>query len=302
MAPSAAPAPTSVCSSSMNSTASLVLRSSSMIFLSRSSNSPRYLVPATSEPMSSVRTRLSASVSGTSPADDALGEALRDGGLADARLADERRVVLGAPRQDLDDPLDLLLAADDGVDLAGADGVREVDAQLVDGGRLAGALGLLGGRRGARLGEHPDDLVADLVEVDAQRLEHARRDALALADQAQQQVLRADVVVAEAARLVDGQLDDALGAGRQPDLAHDRAVAATDDELDGGPDLGQLDVHVLEHARGDALALADQAEEQMLRADVVVVEPLRLVLRERQDLARAIGELVEPIHRAERPF
>ena len=41
--------------------------SSSMIFLSRSSNSPRYLVPATSEPMSSVRTRLFSSVSGTSP-------------------------------------------------------------------------------------------------------------------------------------------------------------------------------------------------------------------------------------------
>ena len=37
-----------------------------MIFLSRSSNSPRYFVPATSEPMSSVRTRLFASVSGTS--------------------------------------------------------------------------------------------------------------------------------------------------------------------------------------------------------------------------------------------
>ena len=68
IAPSAAPAPTSVCSSSMKRMASLVLRSSSMIFLSRSSNSPRYLVPATSEPMSRVRTRLFSSVSGTSPA------------------------------------------------------------------------------------------------------------------------------------------------------------------------------------------------------------------------------------------
>ena len=68
IAPSAAPAPTSVCSSSMNRIASLVLRSSSMIFLRRSSNSPRYLVPATSEPMSSVRTRLLSRMSGTSPA------------------------------------------------------------------------------------------------------------------------------------------------------------------------------------------------------------------------------------------
>ena len=65
--------------------------------------------------------------------DDALGQALGDGGLADARLADERRVVLGAPRQDLDDPLDLLLASDDRVELAGADRVGQVDAQLIDG-------------------------------------------------------------------------------------------------------------------------------------------------------------------------
>ncbi len=43
-------------------------------------------------------------------------------------------------------------------------------------------------------------------------------------------------------------------------------------------------------------------EEQVLRADVVVVEPLRLVLRQRQDLACAVRELVEAIHRVERLF
>ena len=131
--------------------------------------------------------------------------------------------------------------------------------------------------------------------------EHARGDALAFADEAEQQVLRADVVVAEAARLVDGELDDPLRARRQPDLADDRPIAAPDDELDRGADLGQLDVHVLEHARGDALALAHQAEEQVLGADVVVVEALRFVLRERQDLARAVRELVESIHPVRTP-
>ena len=79
---------------------------------------------------------------------DPVGEALGDGGLADARLADQRRVVLGPPRQDLDDPLDLLLAADDRVELSGAGGVGQVDAELVDGRRLAGALRLrASGRR-----------------------------------------------------------------------------------------------------------------------------------------------------------
>ena len=66
-APSAAPAPTSVCISSMNRTQLPELLSSSSTFFSRSSNSPRYLVPATSAPMSSVTSRLPCSVSGTSP-------------------------------------------------------------------------------------------------------------------------------------------------------------------------------------------------------------------------------------------
>ena len=93
-----------------------------------------------------------------------------------------------------------------------------------------------------------------------------------------------------------------LARGRQADLADDRAIAAADDELDRGADLGQLDVHVLEDARGDTLALADEAQQQVLGADVVVVEPLRLFLSERQDLARALRELVEAIHRVERLF
>ena len=46
-------------------------------------------------------------ISGTVAVDDALGEALDDGRLADAGLAEEHRVVLGAAREDLDDALDL---------------------------------------------------------------------------------------------------------------------------------------------------------------------------------------------------
>ena len=66
-APSAAPAPTIVCISSIKSTQSPDPRISSSIFLSRSSNSPRYLVPATREPMSRVTRRLPWRFSGTSP-------------------------------------------------------------------------------------------------------------------------------------------------------------------------------------------------------------------------------------------
>ena len=50
--------------------------------------------------------------------DDALGEALRDRRLADARLADQDRVVLRPAREHLDRAPDLLVAADHGVELA----------------------------------------------------------------------------------------------------------------------------------------------------------------------------------------
>ena len=49
---------------------------------------------------------------------DAPGQALGDRGLADAGLADQQRVVLAAAAQDLDDALDLVLAADQRIDLA----------------------------------------------------------------------------------------------------------------------------------------------------------------------------------------
>ncbi len=50
--------------------------------------------------------------------DDALGQAFDDGRLADARLADQHRVVLGAALQDLDGAADLVVAADHRVELA----------------------------------------------------------------------------------------------------------------------------------------------------------------------------------------
>ena len=59
-------------------------------------------------------------------ADDALRQAFDDGGLADAGLADQHRVVLGAAAEHLHDAADLVVAADHRVELAVAwpDSVR----------------------------------------------------------------------------------------------------------------------------------------------------------------------------------
>ena len=233
--------------------------------------------------------------------DDAVREALGDRGLADARLADERRVVLRAAAEDLDDALDLLLAADDRIELLRLGHRREVHAELVERRRLrAGGLAARGrrlGRRRVLLAERRDDLVADLLERNAERLEHARGDPLAFAHETEEQVLGADVAVAELASLVDRELDDLLRAWRKRDLAgRRRGVAAADDELDRRADLRQLDAERVQNARRDAFALADQPEEEVLRSDVVVVETDGLVLGKREHSLRAVVEAVERTH------
>ncbi len=67
IAPSAAPAPTIVCSSSMKMMTFFERLISSITALMRSSNWPRYLVPATISARSRVMTFLSARISGTLP-------------------------------------------------------------------------------------------------------------------------------------------------------------------------------------------------------------------------------------------
>ena len=139
--------------------------------------------------------------------------------------------------------------------------------------------------------------MAHLLKAYAEGLQHAGGDSPLFAYKSEQEVFGTDVVVAQSARLINGELNDLLGPWREADLANDGALAPADDELHRLADLGQLDVEVLKDLRRNTLALADKAEQQVLCADVVVVESLRLVLGERQHLAGAIREAIEAISR-----
>ena len=59
-----------------------------------------------------------------------LREALDNGGLANARIANQRRIIFGAAGQDLDHALDFLGAADDRIELALPGGGSQVAAEL----------------------------------------------------------------------------------------------------------------------------------------------------------------------------
>ncbi len=123
--------------------------------------------------------------------DDPLREAFGDRRLADAWVADQHRVVLRPPREHLDHAADLLVAADDRVELPLLGELGQVAAELLE--RLIGALGIL-----AR-----DSLAAaDLLEL--------REQLVAWHDvEREQQMLGRHVLVLELSSLVEGPVEDA---------------------------------------------------------------------------------------------
>ena len=222
--------------------------------MSRSSNSPRNLAPGDERAEVERDDALVLEALGHVAADDALGEPLDDGRLADAGLADEDRVVLGPARQDLDDPADLLVAADDRIELARARLGRQVAAVLLERGVRA-----LRVRRGHALAAADalerlqDGLLAGGVALE-QRLGLATD----LGD-AEQQVLGRDVVVAEPAGLGLGLLDDApwradRASSEPPWIRARRARIAASSPRNAG----QVDAEPAERLGGDAVIGFDE--------------------------------------------
>ena len=70
------------------------------------------------------------------PLRNAHGEPLRDGGLADPGLANERGIVLSLAEQDVDGAGDLLVATPNDLESAGACVVSEISRETIQGGRF----------------------------------------------------------------------------------------------------------------------------------------------------------------------
>ncbi len=186
------------------------------------------------------------------PGDDALGEALDDGRLADAGVPDEDGVVLGAPGQDLHDAADLGVTADDRVELAVAGHLGQVRAVLLEG--LEGALG----RRGRDLAAATDlgDLRLDRVGVEA--------EASGAGDRRQQLVGR-DVGVAHRRGRVAGLLQDGRGGLGGPGGAggpgHGREAG---EHLGGGAAHGlRVGAGRGDQRSGGGVLLAEQGEQEV---------------------------------------
>ena len=154
--------------------------------------------------------------------DDLPGQAFGQGGLADAGVTDQQRVVLAATAQDLHEARHFDLAADQGVAFPGFRPRVQIDRVGAQGiGRLFGSHRRIGGRRRrgqatgqhvldgfgrqALAAEHGDGLGVFFLEHEVDRMQHGRRRR----------------VLAGGHRVLLGRTDDAehgRGQGRRPAL------------------------------------------------------------------------------------
>src|SRR5699024_9490732 len=183
--------------------------------------------------------------------------------------------------------LHLLVPADDRVKLGLTGLSGEVGAELVEHERTrGGALFAPTGRDGllalvAR--QQLDDLLTNPSEVGAELDQHLSGYSLALADEAEQNVLGADVAVSQLQRLTEAERADVLRPRCEGNVSARCLLALSDELLDLVAHLFEGDVHALESLRCQAFTLVDQAEQNVLGADVVVFEKFRFFLCERSE-------------------
>ncbi len=223
---------------------------------------------------------------------DLLGQALHDGRLAHARLAQQDGVVLPATAEDLDDALDLRLPADEVVEDAALGHLREVAREL---GEERVLLLLL--RDLLLLGALQQDLLGG-DEVRAGLDQEPARQAALLLEHAQQQVLGPHVLVVELGALGRGVLEDALDLLLHGDV--DAGAAGGDLLVPGGqgrhqalPQGAHLHAHAFEELGAGLLRLPEEPQQEVAALDALRTELTRLVAGEEHHASGFFGEFFE---------
>ena len=221
--------------------------------------------------------------------DDAQRQPLDDRGLADAGLADQHRIVLGAARQHLDGAADFLVAADHRIELAVARGLGQVAGIF-----LQRVIGVFGRRASRRCGPCASASIAALrvCGVTPALAEDLAGLAVLLHREREQQPLDGDEAVA-------GLLAGLLGGvehPRQRRIEIDLAGAAAGNlgplgerRLDGGQRLARIAAGAVDQPRGEPFRVVEQHLQQMLGRELLMALALRERLGGLHETAGAVG-------------
>ena len=224
--------------------------------------------------------------------DDAQRQTFDDRGLADARLADQHRIVLGAARQHLDGAADFLVAPDHRIELAVARRLGQVARVFLQ--RVVGVLG----RRavgGAALAQRFDGGVerlrrhAGMARIFPASLpfSSAKRE---------QQPLDGDEAVAGLLARFLGGIEDARQRRIEINLSGATAGnlrALVERRLDSGKRLTRIAARTIDQPGGEPFGVVEQHLQQMFGRELLMSLAQRERLGGLNEAAAAIGIFVE---------
>ena len=244
---------------------------------------------------------------------DLAGETLGDGGLADAGVADQQRVVLAPAAEDLDRALDLVLAPDQRIDVALVRLLVEVDSSTSParsrGSPTGSGRGLPGPRRIPRLprrrpapgglaelgvlGDAVGDEVDRVVAGHVLLLQEVGGVRLALREDRDQHVRARHLGAARGLDVDRGTLDHALERGGRHrlgafDVGDQGGEVVLDEVLDRLAKVDEVDAAGLHDA--GRVRLLDQHEEQMLQGRQLVTAGVGLRQGRMDGLFKGIRE------------
>ena len=170
---------------------------------------------------------------------------------------------------------------------------RQIGAELIEHGRLALAFLFFFGQLRLALQDAAGGLGAHLVQVDAQAAQDIDGNAIAFTHKPQEQVFRADVMMTHQPRFINSQLKDAFGAWSQVGFPGRHALATAHRPFDGAHHMAGFHSQFLQHFYRHTIFLAYQPQQQVLGADVVVIQALCFLLSQLEHAPCSFGKPIK---------
>ena len=235
-------------------------------------------------------------------AHDALRQTLGDGSFTNAGLTDQAGVVFGLTGQDTDHIADLLIAADDGIQLLLAGKLHQILTVLLQG--VVGVLRVIGGH--PLVAAHSGKLLQKGVLFQVEGAEQLTGGLVLLVQQTKEQMLHADEVVLHGLGFAGGGAEHLIGGLRDIDLIGVTAGAGHPGQCgqlfghSGGKTAG-VNVQLLQQLGDQAIFLCSQCVQQVGGLQCIMLVLHSQLLGCLQSLKGLLGILIG-IHKVKPPF